>query len=150
MNRDFQLWVLLNQTRDVVAQARENELKAIGINIVQAGLLHIIKNVEPRPTITNIARWINRKPHTVHSVVAVMEKQGLVTKKKDLERKNLTRVVITKKGEKALEQAQEKAKAVSEIMSCLTDKEAAQFRKSLKKVRDKAYEKLSMKPLTYP
>ncbi len=150
MDRSFELWVLLNQSRDAIAQARENELKGTGVNMVQAGLLHIIKNFEPRPTISNIARWMNRKPHTVFSVVGVMEKQGLVKKKKDLERKNLTNVVITKKGEKALKQAQEKMVAISDIMSCLTDEEAEQFHSSLKKVRGKAFEKLSITPLNYP
>ena len=146
MERDYELWVLLHQSRDVIAQAREEELKETGLNMVQAGLLNIVKNVEKKPTITNIARWMNRKPHTVFSVVGVMEKQGLVKKKKDLERKNLTRIEITKKGQKALQQAQEHTEAISDIMSCLTDKEANQFRSSLKKVRDKAYEKLSVKP----
>lgn len=150
MNRDYEIWVLLHQTRDAVAQAREKELKDIGVNIVQAGLLYIIKNVEPRPTISNIARWMNRKPHTIHSVVGVMEKHGLVKKKKDLERKNLARIAITQKGEKALEQAQERTEAISDIMSCLTDKEVTQLHKSLKKVRDKAYEKLWLAPLDYP
>lgn len=48
LDRDFDIWVLLHQARDAVVQARENELKDTGVNMVQAGLLNIIKNVEQK------------------------------------------------------------------------------------------------------
>ena len=68
-----------------------------------------------------------------------MEKQGLVRKVKDLDRKNLVRVVLTEKGREAYYHST-KRESIHQIMSFLSEEERQQLRHCLQTLRDKARE----------
>ncbi len=148
--KDLKIWILLYQARDAMVRAREKELRGTGLTLAQLALLYIVKELEPKPTLTNIGRWMFRETHTVFALVETMEKRGLVKKVKDLERKNLVRVVITKKGEEAYQSALQKRTGVGEIMSVFSEEEKDEFIDYLTRVRDKSLEKLHLKSLSYP
>ncbi len=150
IEENFELWFLLNQTRDAVAKAREAELRDIGLTVPQIGLLYMVRNVEKIPTPANIARWLFRKQNTLFALLKGMEKRGLVKKVKDMEKKNLVRIVITEKGEEAYKQSREVNSVIEDIMSCLSKEEKIEFNRSLRKVRDKSFEKLGMEPISFP
>ena len=79
-----------------------------------------------------------------------MEKQGLVKRVRDLQRKNMVRIAITDRGEKAYRKLAD-ISAITSIMSCLSSREQESLRETLLKLRRKALEELRMRqPLPYP
>jgi DNA-binding MarR family transcriptional regulator len=72
-----------------------------------------------------------------------MEKQGLVRKVNDLDKKNMVRVYLTDEGQQVYRKAA-KRESIREIMSCLSDEECRQLISSLRKLRNKALKKLGI------
>ncbi len=134
---DYELWVLLDQTCAAMMRAKENELRPAGISGMQAAVLFIVKTVKGPATPAEISRWLFREPHSVSGLLNRMEKDGLVRKVKDLDRKNLIRVALTEKGEEAYQRSRE-MKVISEILSCLTRKKKENLRTYLEALRSKA------------
>ena len=81
-----------------IDKAREIELFQYGLTPQEAGVLFFIKTIGSKATPSEILRWLFREPHSTAGLIKRMENKGLVRTAKDLERKNLVRVVITKKG----------------------------------------------------
>jgi len=149
--RNFELWAALGQARDAIAKCRANELRATGsISAIQSAILWIVQHTDEPPTPAEISRWILREPHTVSTLLEKMQKRGFVRKKRDLDRKNLVRIEVTEKGEKAYRQSMENAKVIDGIMSCLTEEEAANLLAYLKKLRSEALERLGGRKLSLP
>ena len=138
---EYELWVLMRQTVDAIRRSREAELKQFGVSRMQAAVLFAVKTIEPPATPTKIARWLFRKSHTVSALLNRMQKQDFIIKTKDLERRNLIRVALTEKGEKAYEQSKER-RAFHDILSCLSPKEREKLQTILAKLRDEAIEEL--------
>jgi DNA-binding MarR family transcriptional regulator len=136
---DYELWVLLHQATDAIAGAREDELRKFGISMMQAAVLFIVKAIKGPATPAEISRWLFREPHTVSGLLNRMEKQGLVKKVKDLERKNLIRVEITDKGEEGYRRSRG-LQSIHRILSSLSQEERDNLRASLRTLRDKALE----------
>ena len=141
---DHELWVLLHQTSDVIAKAREDELREFGISEIQAGVLFVVKTAKAPVTPAEVSRWLFREPHTVSGLLNRMEKQGLIRKAKDLERKNLIRVTLTEKGEKAYQRSIN-LHAIHTILSTLSQKERDSLRAHLEKLRGKGLKELGVK-----
>jgi DNA-binding MarR family transcriptional regulator len=78
---------------------------------------------------------MHKQPHTISALVKRMEVQGLVSTKKDMERKNLVRVSLTKKGEKAVK-GWVTATTVPDIMGSLSKKEAEVLNKATQKLHN--------------
>lgn len=148
--RVFELWAALIQAHDTMLRARQNELKDRNITMMQASVLFIAKSIDAPPTPAEISRWIFREPHTVSVLLTQMEKQGLVRKVKDLDRKNLVRIEITEKGEEAYRRSREDATVIGEIFSCLASEEAEQLQTYLECLRDNALKKLGGRKLSLP
>jgi DNA-binding MarR family transcriptional regulator len=141
---DYELWVLLDQTCAAMMRAKENELRPAGISGMQAAVLFIVKTVKGPATPAEISRWLFREPHSVSGLLNRMEKDGLVRKVKDLDRKNLIRVALTEKGEEAYQRSRE-MKVISEILSCLTRKKKENLRASLEALRNKAVAEIGVR-----
>lgn len=143
-DREYELWVLLHQACDAMIRARENELRKFGISRMQAAVLFIVKAVEGPAIPAEISRWLFREPHTVSGLLERMEKQGLVRRVKDLERKNMIRVVITEKGEEAYQGSRE-LKVIRTILFCLSAEQRDNLRPYLETLRNKALGELGVK-----
>mgnify|MGYP003681958247 CR=1 FL=1 len=142
--------MLLHQTADAIIRARENELRKIGISRMKAVVLFIVKAISGPATPAEIARWLFREPHTVSGILDRMERQGLIRKAKDLERKNMIRVVLTEKGEEAYHRSSE-IKAIRNILSCLSQGEQDNLRAYLETLRKKALKELRVeRSLPFP
>jgi DNA-binding MarR family transcriptional regulator len=143
-DQDYELWVLLHQVSDAITKAREEELRQYNISMIQAGVLFIVKNAKAPVTPAEISRWLFREPHTVSGLLNRMQKQGLIKKTKDLDRKNLIRVTLTDKGEKAYQKSRQ-MKVVPKILNRLSQKERDAFRSQLEKLRTKSLNEIGMK-----
>ena len=135
------LWMILHQARDAIFKLREKELRKFGISTPKAEILFTIEAIGYRATPTEISKRVLREFHSVSSIISRMEKQGLVKKVNDLNRKNLVRVCLTDKGRQVYHEAI-KRESILKILSCLTETEAQQLALFLKKVRDEALKDL--------
>ena len=142
-DQDYNLWRLLGQTRQACFKARQKELAQYGISTRQAAVLFSIRAIGDKATPAEISRWLIREPHSVSELLTKMEKRGLVTKVKDLDRKNLVRVMLTDKGREAYHQST-KRESVHEILSCLSKEERQQLWSGLKALRDKAMKEIGI------
>ena len=143
-DRHYEIWVLLHQACDTMKRARDNELREFGISRMQAAILFIVKAIKEPATPAEISRWLFREPHTVSGLLDRMEKQGLVRKVKDLERKNLIRVVVTEKGEEAYQRSRE-LDGICKILSSLSPEQHDNLRLYLETLRNKALRELGVK-----
>lgn len=143
-DQDYNLWILLSQTRHVIARARKKELRKYNISAIQAGALFVIHALGDKAIPAEISRWLFREPHSVSELLNRMEKQGLVKKVRDLERKNQVRVVLTEKGRETYSHQSTNPEPIGRIMSSLSDEERRQLRSYLLKLRDSTMKELGM------
>ena len=136
LNENEKTWERLVVTYTVLERAREIELGQAGVSLPQAEVLHFLKTAKEPLTPSKLARFMHREPHTASGLLDRMEKQGLVKKTKDLKRKNMVRVTLTKKGEEAFKR-QVNVRTVRDITSCLSSKELV----TLNELLDKLYSK---------
>ena len=151
MDNFDELWSLWNRTSHAVRRAMEIELRqSAGLSFIEAGVLHFTKISKEPVTPSVLARLLHREPHTVSGLVSRMEKRGLVQRKKNLEKKNLVRVIVTKKGEEALKK-QDKVNVARDILSTsLTEKERDNLSAYLNKLHNRAIELIrESQPLPY-
>jgi MarR family transcriptional regulator for hemolysin len=141
-DQDFNLWILLCQARDTIFRARGRELTPCGVTVEQAGILFVVQAIGDQATPTEISRWMLRKPHTISTILTRMEKDGLVSKSKDLDKKSRVIVALTEKGRQVYSQSS-KRKSIREIMSCLSEEEHNQLGLLLQKLRDSALKNIA-------
>ncbi|MFC1905573.1 MarR family winged helix-turn-helix transcriptional regulator [Chloroflexota bacterium] len=134
-------WLLLVQTRDVLFNARRKELDKYHISIGQASMLFAIVSFGEGVIPARLSPWVFRKPNTVSEIIKRMEKDGLVTTSKDLDKKNLVRVKLTNKG-RQLYRLASKRESIHSIMSALSKEELQLLRSILKKLRNSATREL--------
>ena len=144
LDPDFNLWILLAQTRALLFAAGEQELSRFGISLMQGWTMFTIKAIGERATPAEIARWLGREPHTVSSLLSRMVEIGLVKKEKSLDKKNLVRIRLTAKGEKIYSEAIG-MRSMHDILSALTKEERTCLKNALEKLRASVQEKLGRK-----
>ena len=149
VDKDYTLWGLLIQAKDMVFKAREKELRQYGISPEEAAVLSIVHFLGDRAMPAEISRWLLRKPHTVSGILSRMEKKGLVRKTKDLHKRNLVRISLTGKGEQAYNQSTN-IESIHQIMSSLSEDERQQLGSYLKTLRDKALKQLGIDQPPFP
>jgi MarR family transcriptional regulator, organic hydroperoxide resistance regulator len=142
-DEDQDLWLLLTHTRYAVFRAREKELQRYGVSPEQVGLLFVVQALGNKATPAAISRHIIRQPHTVSALVDRMAKRGLVKKVKDLDRKNLVRVVMTEKGKKTYDLSTKRG-PIHRILGTMDQKERKEFRRTLEKLLAKARKEIGL------
>jgi len=142
-DEDFNLWVLLLQARDTIFNARQKELHPYNISASQAAVLFSIQSIGDKATPAEISRWVFREPHSICEMLSRMEEKGLVRKVKDLGRKNLVRIMLTKKGHEVYRKSTRR-EFICKIMSSLSEKERQQLRSCLQTLRNKALKELGI------
>jgi DNA-binding MarR family transcriptional regulator len=144
-----ELWALLDQTTTAMSRVADNELSQAGITMIQGAVLYYVKNAKEPVIPAHISRWLFREPHTVSQLLMRMEKQGLVKRTKNLDRKNQLRITLTEKGEQAY-QKQIEMRGIGKILSTLSQEECDKLGARLKKLRDEAVKELDSKPRELP
>lgn len=142
-DEDQDLWLLLTHTRYAVFRAREKELQRYGVSPEQVGLLFVVQALGNKATPAAISRHIIRQPHTVSALVDRMARRGLVKKVKDLDRKNLVRVVMTEKGKKTYDLSTKRG-PIHRIMNTLDKEEKEVFKGYLQRLMEKARKEIGL------
>jgi len=146
---DYELWVLLAQTREAMYKARQKELTKYNISPRQSAVLSIIKALGDGVAPAEISRYLFREHHSVTELLGRMEKDGLVRKVKDEDKKGRVKIFLTPKGQQVYTHSM-KRKSIKEIISCLSEEERQQLRSFLKRLRDNALKVAAVRELPFP
>jgi MarR family transcriptional regulator, organic hydroperoxide resistance regulator len=151
LNEDefMELYFLFARARYLSFRAREKELQRYNLTPEQAQVLLIANALDNKGTPAEISRNLVRQPHTISALVNRMARKGLVSKVKDLERKNMVRVALTKKGEKALE-ISAKGGPIRRILGVLDERERREFHDYLERIMQKSRDELGLDRDTLP
>ena len=148
--RELDLIGLLNQTTETIFQARQKELQQYNISTSQGAVLFITKTLGENATISEISRWLLRKPHTISEIIKRMAKKGLVRKSKVPNRKTIIKVELTPKGLDIYQKAK-KRQSFQNILSCLSPDERKQMISYLQRLREVAISELrAQKEVDFP
>jgi len=134
------LWILLSEAQRLTVAAAEKELKPLGITLVQSGVLYVLHTMKKEgiaSTPAEIARWLSRRPITVSALLNRMEKQGLVTQKREISPKRI-QVEMTEKGKQVYHNMIMARRAVPSILSSLSPSQRKQMEVFLGKLTRKA------------
>lgn len=140
---DYRLLVLLRQAEHAVFRSRYKELHKYGISTEEAAVLFIVQCIGYRAIPAEISRWMLRERHSITALLNRMKKKGLIKMTKDLDRKNLIRVSLTKKG-KRLYDTSTGMESHRIIMSSLSEQNRKQLVSYLRSIRDRALEELKV------
>lgn len=121
-NQYLRAWILFRRVHDILFKIRNRELTKHRSNVEKTLTLQAIKRLGKEATPNNIAKTRYRRPNTISVLLKNMEAAGLVTRSKDLSRKNVIRISLTEKGKEAIVQTR-KSGIVNKIFSPLSHKE---------------------------
>jgi DNA-binding MarR family transcriptional regulator len=121
-DRDFALWAMIIQARDILFKARDNELGQYGITAVEARALFILNLIGDSTTPAMISRLMMRGHNTVTALLTRMEGKGLISRTKDPEKKNSWKIGLTDKGNEAYQDSLIRL-AIHEIFSVFSKEE---------------------------
>jgi DNA-binding MarR family transcriptional regulator len=143
VSRELALWLLLMRTARVIARARERELIDGSVSAQGFAVLLTILRQGPRATPASISRETILERNTISQQLTRMEKDGLVNRVKDLERKNQVRIEVTEKGYRGFLQAGRRP-ITGTIMSVLSKEEHEALWEILAKLRSEALAELGV------
>lgn len=142
-DRDYDLYILLANTRDLIVRAREKELRQYNVTPEQAAILFAIHTIGDKATPAKIARMVMRKPHTISVNLSRMGKAGLIKKTNDLDKKNMVRVRLTEKGRQVYSQTTNRI-SIYNIMSSLSEKQRQELRSTLQELQQAAQKEIEL------
>jgi len=139
---DYELWTMIVDARDLIYDIRERELAEYGITVRQAGILFIVDRLGGNAKLSEIARVSNREPNSITTIVKRMERNGLIKKKRDSQKKNVIRVSLTEKGEKVLPLTSNR-RSLHRIFASLSEEEITHMKLYFNKLISKALQELN-------
>lgn len=149
-SEEYEIFWLLHQLNIGLIRSRRRELRKYGISPIHAAVLFAIKVIGESVTPAKISWWVFREPNTISALLDRMEKKGLLKKTKDLDRKNLIRVTLTEKGERAYRQSIKRV-SLRRIIFSLPKEEREQLKSYLGTLMDKTLKELRIdRKLPFP
>jgi DNA-binding MarR family transcriptional regulator len=148
-DKDYTLSTSLLQVADIFVKIRERELLPQNLSATSADILFLVDAMGKDVIPAKISRMLLREPHSISGILMRMEKQGLLKRTKNMEKKNLIRVTLTSKGETALKQAMKK-EGVNHVLSKLTEEQRRQLKQSLSALKDAGMKELNLSPKALP
>jgi len=143
-DHDYNVWLLFSHTWRAMFKSREKELSAYGITPEQAEVLLAAQAMGPKATPAAIARSTLREPHTISGLIERMVAKGLLTRTRDLNRRNIIRISLTEKGHQAFEYTTRR-KVIFDIMGQMDAEERRTLCCLLEKLQGRALELLEGK-----
>ena len=148
-DEDYILAMLLRQASDAMLRARQAELLNIRVSTIEAATLLAIQSLGERAMPSRISEWILRRPNSTSALLQRMEKDGLIERAYDLERKNLVRMALTDYGREVIEKVALRA-SVHQVFGALSDEERNCLKTALLHVRAEALGLLRQKAPPVP
>lgn len=144
------LWKALRRTSRLLAKARQRELAKYDISEDASAVLFTVSSLGRQAIPATISRYLFLEQHSVSQLLTRMERDSLIRRVRDLERKNYVRIGLTAKGRDLFIKSN-RQRSTKPIMSVLTDEEQQGLWLLLVRLRDRAIKRLGFKnPLFYP
>ena len=113
------------------------------ISLIQFIALKALSHNDGTMTPTMLAKWTQTERHNITTLVQRMKSDELITSEHDSNDRRVINITITKKGQEVLEQARPVAEEiVSQMMTSITESDAAQFENVLHIVKQNAESRL--------
>ena len=144
-DKDYTLLTSLLQVSDILFKIRERELLPQNLSAPAAEILFVVDAMGENVTPAKITRMTLREPHSVSGLLVRMEGHGLIKRVKDMERKNLIRITLTAKGERALKQVM-KLEGTTGIISRLSEVQQKQLKATLASLKEAGRKELHLSP----
>jgi len=134
-------WTLIHQTYDSFFRCEESTFSKFRITAKQQATLSAIHHLDDPVTLKDLGECFDKDAASITFIIDRMEKEGLVSRVRDLKDRRSLRVVLTPKGKNLLKITEEqKYKLSKEIMRVLSDEELSAFIDSIEKIQEKTYE----------
>ncbi len=137
VGRDYNLRMLLYLTEEAVNKARHAQVTSMGLTRSDADLLYLVWCLGDAATPTQLSRWLKRKPPTVSEHLDHLQARGLLRRQAIAGNNKSKRVVLTGKGQAALDRSQAND-VIASVMRSLSDDEHRQLWHILEKLKDAA------------
>lgn len=138
---DYSIWLSFRRAHEAIHKVRKIELRPYKLSTVETAVLVTVYRANNKTTPAEISRQLLKDAHSISQLLVRMEKRGLLKRVKGIPRKNMIKVVLTRKGQEAYYHG-EKGKSINKIMSALSEDEKKQMVVCLDKLREKAMEVL--------
>jgi len=148
-DREYTLVEQITQVADILVKVRERELLPQNLSATAASILFLVDAMGEGVTPARITRMLLREPHSISGILMRMEKQGLVKRTKDMDRKNYIRITLTAKGEKALEKAM-RLEGTTHVLSKLTAAQQKELKATLTALKEAGVKELRLSPKALP
>ena len=144
-DKDYTLLTSLLQVSDILFKIRERELLPQNLSAPAAEILFLVDAMGENVTPAKITRMMLREPHSVSGLLVRMEGHGFIKRVKNMERKNLIRITLTAKGEKALKQVM-KLESTTDIIARLSLEQQKQLKTTLTALKEAGKKELRLSP----
>jgi len=144
-DKDYTLLTSLLQVSDILFKIRERELLPQNLSATAAEILFLVDAMGEDVTPAKLSRMILREPHSTSGILMRMETHGLLKRTKNMERKNMIRITLTAKGEKALSQAMKK-EGTTNVLAKLTAVQRSNLKQSLSVLKEAGKKELHLSP----
>ena len=144
-DKDYTLLTSLLQVSDILFKIRERELLPQNLSAPAAEILFLVDAMGENVTPAKITRMMLREPHSVSGLLVRMEGHGFIKRVKNMERKNLIRITLTAKGEKALKQVM-KLEGTTDIIARLSSEQQKQLKTTLTALKEAGKKELHLSP----
>jgi DNA-binding MarR family transcriptional regulator len=102
-NTIMRLWLLMHRVRDALFLCEGSVFEEYGLTTEQFTLLAAVKGAGGNQRPSELATLMDRSPNSVSMLVDRMVKAGLVRRTRDRKDRRVVNVMLTNKGEEALE-----------------------------------------------
>jgi DNA-binding MarR family transcriptional regulator len=145
--KEYDTWILLSRVYHMIAKLRRLELAKYNVQPVQAYILLILQSLGGETSPTELARYAYEDKSAISDILIRMEKQGLITKTKEVNGNSRVKVKMTTKGEESLRLSAER-EYLRQVMSSLTPEKLEQLDSCLALIRDNAIGQLDIQEKT--
>lgn len=143
LNNNSEIWNLIGSIHHSISLIRQQELKQQlkqhHIPIRQLYVLRAIRDLGPDVTLSDVAKRVERQPHVISRQTILMEKDGLIRRRRKTPKSNLLNLQITKKGLNIMEAAAE-SESIDVIFSSLSEKDKLLVKSALTNILIKVRE----------
>ena len=129
----LEFWNLLDVTAAAIERAREKELKQYDLTMVQSKVLISLWLLDHDPTLGELSRWLYREQSSTSYIAEQMAARGSIRKYRDPEKKRVTRIGITGKGEAEFNKIASR-ETLLQVLSVLSHEECLLLRDNLKRI----------------
>lgn len=137
IDRNYNMVMLLGLTINMIAKALQEQVKESGLTAVEYELLILVKELGNQAIPAELSRILLRKPPATTTLLNRMEKSGLVKRKAHPDSKKIKIVVMTMKGQEALETAGQR-NVLHDIIGALPHQKFENLWDLLEEIKEKA------------